>query len=173
MPCYAVWRLCHRGCGKPCNLQTLVGQLEARLVQSRGYYLEAGRAALAVLASDRLTLNLQISLAIQLLNVDELAEFFNQLIAKGELHAEGLVTATSGISQLARRIELAELERLELLLANGQDERLRRLAVAVLVAETQPPNGWDGARLSRLQVYQTDTSILVASAAQFTFPPLQ
>jgi hypothetical protein len=155
------------------NLQTLVGQLEMRLGQSRSYYLEAGRAALTGLAEDHLTLNLQLRLAVQVLNSEELAEFLSRLVANQQLHAEGLVLAIQLLSQSGKRFELTELEKLESQLAGSQNENLRRLALAVLVAQSQPPNGWDTLRRRRLTVYQSDTSALVASAAQFTFPPLE
>jgi hypothetical protein len=56
-------------------------------------------------------------------------------------------------------------------LAAHPDERLRRLAYAILrVSVTFPPQGWTPERLERLQKYRQDSSPLVAGVAQFTFP---
>jgi hypothetical protein len=58
-------------------------------------------------------------------------------------------------------------------LASHADDRLRRIALAALVAQAKGPAGWTEDLRSRLAIYQTDSSTLVASAAAFTFPPQQ
>jgi hypothetical protein len=158
------------------NLQQVINQLESVLKQSRSYYVEAGRAGLEALSTDRLVLSLHLRLAVQVLSIEELAELFISL-AESEsgrgLHAEGLMAAIQALSQAGSRFEEVELAQLETMLAKSSDERLRRLALATLVAQTQPPAGWNNTKRNRLQVYQDDPIALVASAAQFTFPPLE
>jgi hypothetical protein len=55
-------------------------------------------------------------------------------------------------------------------LKQNEDERLRRLGLAALVALAEPPRGWTPERLAQLQAYRADSSGLVAAAAQFTLP---
>jgi hypothetical protein len=75
-------------------------------------------------------------------------------------------------ARVRRMVELGGRS-LERRLAASDDERLRRLALAALVAQAQPPHGWDEVRLTRLRAYRTDRSALVAAAAQFTLPPAE
>jgi len=65
----------------------------------------------------------------------------------------------------------AELLAFETSLAGDSDERLRRLALAALVAQGNGPLGWAPELIARLENYRRDESPLVAAAAQFTFPP--
>jgi hypothetical protein len=68
-----------------------------------------------------------------------------------------------------RRADAAELATFEQSLAREADARLGRVALAALVVLA--PRGWDTERLARLQLYRADAAVLVAAAAQFTFPP--
>ena len=60
---------------------------------------------------------------------------------------------------------------LEAALAPSPDPRLRRLALATLVARAESATGWNAGRLARLRAFRNDPSPLVAASAQFTFPP--
>jgi hypothetical protein len=55
------------------------------------------------------------------------------------------------------------------------DERLRRLALAALVAlaESTQGAGWTPERLVRLRAFRQDPAPLVAAAAQFTLPVVE
>ena len=57
------------------------------------------------------------------------------------------------------------------LVGSDEDEKLRRLALSPLIAQTKSKLGWNQARLNRLHTYSQNSSILVAAAAQFVFPP--
>ena len=59
---------------------------------------------------------------------------------------------------------------METTLAKSEDEKLRRLALSALVQKSDRL-GWNQERITRLFAYRQDKSILVAAAAQFTFPP--
>ena len=70
---------------------------------------------------------------------------------------------------MTTRTDGADLASLETALAGSGDDRLRRIALAALVARSIA-KGWPEECRSRLKVYQRDASALVAAAAQFTFP---
>jgi hypothetical protein len=63
------------------------------------------------------------------------------------------------------------LDVLETAFANSADERLRRLALAAVIAQAAGTAGWTPALRERLDVYRRDPAPLVAAAAQFTLPP--
>jgi hypothetical protein len=96
-----------------------------------------------------------------------------ELAASGALHGEALMAAVGAIHQAAHRPDAAGLVTLEEALGQSDDERLRRLGLAALVALAEPPRGWNAERLTRLQGYRADPSWLVAAAAQFSFPPVE
>lgn len=100
----------------------------------------------------------------------ELANLLDRMISAGELHADALSSAVQAMASWAERPARADLERLEARLGSGGDERLRRLAIAALVAQADLPGGWSETRRERLREYQDDRSPLAAAAAQFTFP---
>jgi hypothetical protein len=151
-------------------LQTAVRTLQAHLGWDRGRLLSAARAVLTVLADDPLTAGLRAELAAAALPWKELADLLTRLAAKGELHADALAAAAQALTVAAGRLGPPDLESLEAALASAADERLRRLALAVLVAGAQPPRGWSEARLERLRAFRADPAPLVAAVAQFTLP---
>lgn len=148
-------------------LQTAMRALKAALTMSRGQLLPTARAVLEALATDPLTVSLRVEIAIQALPWDELTALLTRLTDEGEMHAEALALAVQTIRDTS--LDATNLENLEAALANDSDERLRRLALAALVAQSQS-SGWDSQRLERLYSYRTDPSPMVAAAAQFTLP---
>ncbi len=153
-------------------LLTSIQALHAAIIRSRRQLLPTARAVIEALAIDRLTVNLRVQIAIIALPWDEVARFFVELTASGEMHAEALMTAVVAMkSANHRRTDAQDLAQLEATLATTSDERLRRLALAALVTQSQ--RGWDDKLLARLNSYRRDSSPLVAAAAQFTFPPAE
>jgi hypothetical protein len=152
-------------------LYTSVKALQTALYQSRRQLLPTVRAVLEALATDPLTVNLRVELAISALPWNEVATLFVNLTTSGEMHTEALMTAVGAMASAASRPDARDLVDLEAALATSSDQRLRRLALAVLVAQFQ--RGWDDERLARLNSYRSDSSPLVAAAAQFTFPPAE
>jgi hypothetical protein len=130
------------------------------------------RALLPILAEDPLTILMRVRLTCTYVPLDDLAAFFQTLAATNELHAEALMKACDMLAGMAyRNNDPAQLERLERTLAASEDERLRRLALALLQGHDRRSYGaWNRQRLARLQIYRADPSVLVASAAQFTLP---
>ncbi len=151
-------------------LQTTVQALQAALTWSRGQLLPTARAVLEALATDPLTASLRVELATYALPWNELTALLTQA-AVGEMHAETLFIAVQAIAHATSRSDAADLVHLEAALAKSSDERLRRLAFAALVAQSQS-SGWNDERLVRLRSYRADPAPLVAAAAQFTLPPL-
>jgi len=132
------------------------------------------QAVLAILQTDSLTLSQQIGLAVAADGVAGLRGRIEVLRSPLDLLDGDILQALAGaIGGCHQRPDRAELERLEVDLASSQDERLRRLAVTALHAVAQDERGWTVDRRARLARYRTDTSRLVASAAQFLFPPEQ
>jgi hypothetical protein len=132
----------------------------------RRHLLPTTRAILVALSEDRLTISLRVEIIVSGLPWEEVAQELVQLSDK--LHADALTRAQFAIEQAARRPD-ANLVSLEMTLASSSDERLLRLALAALVAQTKQVNGWSDERISRLQAYRDYTSPLIAEAAQFTF----
>ncbi|VEP18984.1 conserved hypothetical protein [Hyella patelloides LEGE 07179] len=134
-------------------------------------FLPLLRAILSVMAIDPLTASLRIQLAIASLPWKEVGQFLIELSNKGELHADALTTAINAIATVNRRGDLVNIDELETILNNSEDEKLRRIALSALIAQANTILGWNQARIDRLLSYRQDNSILVAAAAQFTFPP--
>jgi hypothetical protein len=148
---------------------------------------EAGRAVLDRLAADPLCASWRVRLAIRVLKAEALLRLLEELIAADLLHAETLGALCHEIApappivsghwesyfsdMFSRLTNLKAPEKLEDVLSNHSDERLRRIALAALVAASRDKRGWTLERRSRLAKFQNDASPLVASVAQFTFAP--
>lgn len=160
-------------------LDILVQALEELLTAQPGTLRAALDATLSALVHDPLTIEMRVRLAATGLGGLELAEFFEQVA--GELHPVALVEGIGIVSRKKNRDspftpgddspDTTALLELESRLAPSSDERLRRLALAALVAQSEGPLGWSDELRARLELYRADTSTLVAGAAAFTFPP--
>ncbi len=135
---------------------------------SRRRLLPTTRTILAALSQDRLTISLRLGLILLGLPWQEVAPELIRLT--DSLHADALAKAQLVIQQATRRPE-ADLLSLEMTLAASDDERLRRLALSALLAQSRQARGWSDALIERLSLYRSDPSPLVAEAAQFTFVP--
>ena len=153
------------------NLDIVLSSLQSRLSNYRKDMRSLIKAILPVLAIDPITVSWQIKLAVASLCWDELKEFLIDINSRGELHSDALVVAESAILHTYHHQDIDSLRNLETNLAASEDEKLRRLALSALIAQTRSKLGWNRARLARLYTYRQDSSILVAAAAQFVFPP--
>jgi hypothetical protein len=147
-------------------LQTTLENFVFSLSISRKRLLPTTRAILTALAGDPLTLSWRVELIIRGLPWEEIAPELMKLADR--LHANALVRAQFALEQAHRRPD-AHLFDLEMALANSENEGLRRLALAALIAQSRQSSGWSDECIARLQVYRNDPSPLVAEAAQFTF----
>ena len=147
-------------------LQITLAKFVGNLRISRRRFLPTTRAILAVLAEDPLTLSWRIELIIRGLPWEEIAP---ELVKQADkLHANALVKAQLALEGAHTRPD-AQLFDLEMALAHSENEGLRRLALAALIAQSRQSSGWSDECIARLQTYQQDPSPLVAEAAQFTF----
>jgi hypothetical protein len=149
------------------TLQTVIEAFASKLYYFRKHLLSTTRTIQAVLAEDPLTISWRLKILVWGFPWPEVIDGLIGLAP--ELHADALVNAESLIDQLGRRPD-ARLAELETALATQADERLRRLALAALLAQTRQAKGWSDEYIQRLQTYQRDSSPLVAEKAQFTFP---
>lgn len=130
------------------------------------------RLVVEVLARDPKTVTLQVQCALRYLPPAEMPGFLERLVQSGQLHADALMVAVNVVNGELYRLSLEELQALEAALAVSEDERLRRLALAVLQLQARKQNNdWSDAMLERLRAYRADRSLLVASVAEFVFPP--
>ena len=153
------------------SLEIVMSSLEYRISGYGREMLAIAKAILSVLALDPLTVSLQIEIAAKSFSWQELEEFLIELNNRGELHADALAVAESAILRTYSRPNINLLSHLEIIFAADKDEKLRRLALAALIAQTNSRMGWNQSRVNRLLAYRQDSSTLVAAAAQFIFPP--
>lgn len=148
-------------------LQSTIEAFTSRLYIGRKHLLPTTRIIQAVLAEDPLTITWRLKILFWGIPWPEVIQ---EIIKLGpQLHADALLTAEGLIDQISRRPD-ANLAALEATLATQADERLRRLALSALLAQTRQARGWSDKHIQRLQTYQRDNSPLVAEKAQFTFP---
>jgi hypothetical protein len=127
------------------------------------------KAVLEVLEEDLHCMGLRTQLMGAYRSLGEFADWLVQHVS--ELHADTLPVITRVIeSPRFVQAEAEQLEAIEQQLASHADERLRRIALMVLVATSRWYGAWDQPRLARLDRYRADPSALVAEAAQFTLP---
>ncbi len=153
------------------SLNLILSSLQYRLSGYGKDILGVVKAVLSVLISDSVTISLQIKLAVASLPWDELGEFLQEVNNQGKLHADALAAAEDAILHVYHRPDIDRLHHLETTLAASKDETLRRFAVSALIAQTNSKLGWNQERINRLLAYRRDSSVLVAAAAQFIFPP--
>ena len=143
-------------------------------ITSLRHFSDVTRAILAELARDPLATQAAIAFAHAGLSQPEWGDWIENALRSGALHADALSAATSVLSD---EYNVARANR-----AVGSDEtllnrwresdapELRRLALADLVGAAQSGEGWSNERLAQLEKFRADESLLVAAAAQWTFP---
>ncbi|GHO47908.1 HEAT repeat domain-containing protein [Ktedonospora formicarum] len=134
----------------------------------RGRLLPATRTILNVLESDPLTITLRAQICVAGLPWSELEPALVALVEN--LHSDALAQTAKAIEESYLRPEADHLT-LEAALSHSEDERLRRLGLSALLAQTRRASGWSDECIARLERYCQDPSSLVAEKAQFTFPP--
>jgi hypothetical protein len=160
-------------------LQTALQVLQEALFAQKRQLLPAIRAILDTLATDPVTIKLRIDLAIALLPWDEIAALLEMAVTREELHAGALNQVCNKLHTIidrytrTRRSDVKNMLYLEKRLSASHDERLRRIALAALITQSNLPEGWNEEQRARLQIYRADPSVLVRATAQFTFPPVK
>src|SRR5438132_9183506 len=151
----------------------MVRALQATLPWNRTRMLPTVRAVLTVLARDSLTAVLQIEMAVSALLWNETIGLLRHWAATDLLHAEVVTAVVTAIQASAQRAAPDDLVAVETRLRGEADPRLRRVALAALIAHARPPRGWDAEHLARLQSYRADPVPLVAAIAQSILPPYE
>jgi len=152
-------------------LLSSVQVLRDALMENRRQLVPIVREMLVVLSGDPLTISLRVALAIAALPWNEVVLFLVEVASAGQLHAEALHRACGMLQEVTNRPDFVDLGQLEAALATSEDERLRYIALATLLAQAQQSWGWTEELRTRLQHYRTDQAALVSGTAQFIFPP--
>ncbi len=158
-------------------LDEIVPVLQQTHAINRRQLIPVARAIIAALAVDPLTIALRLELAMVSLPWDEVATLLTEAAATNTLHADALYRVCNvsrlvlGRYGMISRPDSRNMVRLEEKLAISPDERLRRIALATLIAQAEEAHGWNDERRARLAIYRADPSPLVASVAQFTILP--
>jgi hypothetical protein len=128
------------------------------------------RLILEILKTDRLTVSMRVNLIFRCLSWEEI---FPELVEiMPVLHADALVEAEKFLTSSSSRQEKWLLPDDDLVpaeqgLRQSNDERARRLALAVLVcdSEREEREKWTETQREKLELYKQDESVLVAEAA--------
>ena len=152
-------------------LYTSVQVLQGAFLENRRRFLPIIRAILTVLASDPLTIKLQVMLIVTALPWSEVGTFLQEATTVGELSVEIFrQTGTFLLDGAVNRPDIADIGQLEAMLAISKDERLRHIALITLLVQVKVAKGWTPEWQARLRNYQVDPAPPVAAEAQFTFP---
>ncbi len=130
-------------------------------------WTSTSKMVLDVLKKDPRTVKLRLKLILQLPWKDRREQFF--LLAP-ELHADALFEAQWSLQSYQYQ-PVKEIDEMEHDLASSEDEKFRRLGLALLIAQSKRKAGWTKELREKLLRYQEDSSVLVAEAACFVFPP--
>ena len=179
------------------SLDIVLRDLLTRLANNRSHLLPTVNAVLRSLARDPLTITHHAGLAAAALRGNVLVAYLESLAP--ELHAEALMAIVKAvepnlqafaailpwaptsfgeweIDDIGQRPQYSRAEcdhyaTVEAAFASRADDRLRRIALATLIAQSNQATGWTDDLRARLDHYRRDPSPLVAAAAAFTFPP--
>ncbi len=151
------------------GLAMLLNTLDAALVRDPQGLQAALYGVIDVLDEDVTTGVYQAKLAVRGLPINELTAYFIKCGEQGRLHA-GILNE---IIPRLPRIDRVMLGSLESALRDAPDAALRFIALHALLILARSAQGWTDTLRSQLEHYRMDPDPLVASAAQFVFPPLR
>ncbi len=134
------------------------------------YLIETTLAVVDVLERDPLLTAYQVRAALNGFAWDQTAALLVRLAQSGRLHAGVLAEALGQVGGTIWKFD--DLEQFEAFMRQQSDPMLRRIGLAALQAYTGVGRrGWTEAARAQLEIYRADPDPLVASAAQFIFPP--
>ncbi len=152
------------------NLLICLAQLErAQRVQPARMSLVT-RAVLRTLWCDPLTTGHQVRIAFGGLPATDFARFLRSVEHANRLHYGAVQEAVNMCASSANRFTPVEMDQIERVMFNKKSDGLRRIGLALLHALGASASGWTPERLARLNSYRKDTSLFVASVAEFTLP---
>ncbi|GHO84719.1 hypothetical protein [Dictyobacter formicarum] len=162
LPCFSLWR--------STKYRNFLNISERKLKSKRKLAL----ALFAVLAEYPATGKVRLCNAFKLLPMADIIELLKHLAETNQLHADALMDACDLLNATyPRTMTTDDLQAVQDALAEHPDERLRRVALAALIAqarETRYSSNWTPELIARLHTYQSDPSLLVAEAALNVFP---
>lgn len=128
------------------------------------------RAVLRTLWCDPLTTVFQIRVAFCGLSATDFARFLRSVEHAHRLHYGAVQEAVELCNTSFNRFTPDEMDQIERVMFNKKSDGLRRIGLALLTALGASPSGWTPERVARLKSYRKDTSLLVATVAEFTLP---
>ncbi|WP_110514315.1 HEAT repeat domain-containing protein [Herpetosiphon llansteffanensis] len=140
------------------------------LLEIQPSFFPLGRAIVAELASDRLTIQLQIQLAARCYTEQAWFDLVQQLRQKQLLHVDNFRAVLDELHYVQNTIWLRQPDQLESFFYPSNDPYLRRIGLAAFVFKTNRL-GWKPADYQRLAEYKADPDEMVAAAALFVFGP--
>jgi hypothetical protein len=143
--------------------------LSAGITYTQKHLLPATLGIISVLKEDKLTLSLRLKLIFLALPWEQFRAHFLEIIP--ELQADTLVQTEVLIKNSMERGKVRRATELETELRGSGDEKARRLALAFLLATVDRMGKWTDELKQRLEEYRQDSSVLVAEAATYVFPP--
>jgi hypothetical protein len=156
-------------------LQDTFRVLMSHLGSRRDKLLPVARAVLPVLRTDPLLLNYEVELALMVsASWQEVGAYLTELVTtrRQNLHPGAATYTVATVENIVRNwADTTQVAALELEFSQHADDLMRRLGLAMLTGLAAPPRGWNAPYRARLEAYRADPSPLVASAAQFIFPP--
>jgi len=158
--------------GKPRNLQIFTDKVLLSFSWMRDSRKEDVRKISSMLERDPKASQFRLRLSITILTPEETIQLLNELEEAKLLHF-GCMKAAIDTFESCRFRSAAELEHLEQALRSNTNENIRRIGLAALTGAALGAGGWTERRQEILEDYRRDQSILVSSAAAYTFPPLE
>ncbi|MCK6505722.1 hypothetical protein L6R53_20405 [Myxococcota bacterium] len=139
-------------------IQALLAHLAAVLHPwAPDHHRQVARALLPALVADRLAASLAVPLLARAWDDQGYALGLESLSARDHLHHDAVALAVQHAGGFAAQDRLAQR------LSTHADPRLRRVALAALVAAARPENGWSPARRALLATLQSDPSLAACS----------
>lgn len=148
------------------HLLVFLPALKLRLgAYASSMHVRVAEGLLAALAADPRMASHYLSLGSRLWGWKQLADAVTSLSRRELLYHEALVAALEAANACVHPGMLEEA------LRSHPDWRVRRVALAALVASASPKNGWTTERRERLLAYQRDSAPGIAGPALFIVPP--
>lgn len=122
------------------------------------------------LATDPHTVALRLTLLASVATLPELLDAVELAVGADRYGIDSLEAARAALAAHEPRPTLSTYTEITERWSRSADARLRRLALDAMLAFTRA-RGWDAATRAQLDLFRQDEEPLVATRAQFTFPP--
>lgn len=157
---------------KPRNLRIFTDKVLLSFSWMRDSRMEDVRNISSVLAQNPKLSQFRLKLSITILPPEETVQLISNLEEARLLHY-GCMKAAIDTLESCRSRASTDIEQLEFALRTSANENIRRIGLAALTGAALGAGGWTERRQEILEEYRKDQSILVSSAADYTFPSLE